>query len=819
MIKKLLTLLFYIGTVVNLSFLFAPPAAGQGGFTTVTGTVTDPNGVKYSCATISAQMITAGGAAPTLNGVGFSTTTAPVGLGCPTNPGSGANGSFAMRLADNGVIVPGNTQWKFTVNTSGNPPPLGTGPQTFSFTTAINCSTNTPSTCTSNQMDISTQLSALAPALGGGGGGSTTFPTLAGGTNTSSNFICGTGCNISTSGTGGNAATTATTASNAIGYQGKVFNATDPAYGLSVSNTAAQNNTALTALATAVNAYVGANNMDYPVVYIPGGNAGGNATYAYSGGLVFTRPFTMLCGKGAMLNYTGSAHAADFGPTGLTSTTLTEQQANASNYTIEDCGFTGAASATQGLFFNQFVFGPHIYDSHFFNFTGGGTAFKIYMSPNISDCDIERNLFDNDDNTARNELRIDATTGFSDQCRVVSNTYTNTFYQVGSATNIATNLGIGFWVDGQGSLVAFNNMNFCAPCIRVGPGPSIGINGTRVIGNYLEGSPNTTATTLIQYGDPASATFVDSLKISDNFALANFSGNTFIGPASATTGLTNTMLANNRLSGFALPLVAENNVAGQTGNTFWDDIGCSAGQCTPSQIVTVSGNVTAWGQPNYPLYVPNGTAAGPSLAFALSSAGGIDQGLYNHVSGGGEYEALTGNPGVNALAFGVESQNASSAYAGFYLNHPNDTGAFPNRGFTIRHAGGSTGTNFADFENGSFGWFTSIGGTLTQKLGLSNTGHVLSTGVLLTGGNLSGCGTSPSILGTDSAGVVTVGTAAGTTCVLTFASAWGAAPACTITDDSAIVAIQGTSTTTTLTFTGSAALTSAKLTYICIGTS
>jgi hypothetical protein len=161
MIRKLL--LLYI-----VAAAFASAAASQGGFTTVTGTIVDPNLFPYACSggTISAQLITAGGAGPTLNGLGFSTVTSPVQLGCITSPGSGANGSFAMRLADSGVIVPGNTQWKFTVNMSpGITPPMGTGPQSFSFTTAINCSTNTPATCTSNTIDISTQLNALAPAL------------------------------------------------------------------------------------------------------------------------------------------------------------------------------------------------------------------------------------------------------------------------------------------------------------------------------------------------------------------------------------------------------------------------------------------------------------------------------------------------------------------------------------------------------------------------------------------------------------------------------------------------------------------------------
>ena len=62
----------------------------QGGFTTVTGTITDPNGLKYSCGFISAQLITAGGAGATLNGGGFTTQTSPIQLGCPTSPGTSA---------------------------------------------------------------------------------------------------------------------------------------------------------------------------------------------------------------------------------------------------------------------------------------------------------------------------------------------------------------------------------------------------------------------------------------------------------------------------------------------------------------------------------------------------------------------------------------------------------------------------------------------------------------------------------------------------------------------------------------------------------
>jgi hypothetical protein len=172
------------------------PVFGQGGFTTVSGTITDPNGIPWADGSITAQFITPGGTAPTLNGQPFTSTTASGLLG-PT-------GSFTMRLGDNGVIAcptsPCGT-WQFTTSIApGVLPPLGKGPQSFNVTTAINCGTNTPATCTSNAMTITAALTPV-PALSFSTG-SGSFATLAGGTNTSSAFVCGTGCSLTTSGTG-----------------------------------------------------------------------------------------------------------------------------------------------------------------------------------------------------------------------------------------------------------------------------------------------------------------------------------------------------------------------------------------------------------------------------------------------------------------------------------------------------------------------------------------------------------------------------------------------------------------------------------------
>jgi hypothetical protein len=164
--RRLWRILFLLAVSCGLS----ASLQAQGGFTTVTGTITGAaDGLVWSCGTIAAQLITAGGVSPTLNGGGFSTSTSPIALGCPTTNGLPA-GSFSMRLADSGVIVPSTTTWQFTVSVApGIAPPAGTGPQSFTYTTAINCSTNTPSTCTANTMSISAQLSALAPRLSNSG--------------------------------------------------------------------------------------------------------------------------------------------------------------------------------------------------------------------------------------------------------------------------------------------------------------------------------------------------------------------------------------------------------------------------------------------------------------------------------------------------------------------------------------------------------------------------------------------------------------------------------------------------------------------------
>jgi hypothetical protein len=102
-------------------------------------------------------------------------------------------------------------------------------------------------------------------------------------------------------------------------------------------------------------------------------------------------------------------------------------------------------------------------------------------------------------------------------------------------------------------------------------------------------------------------------------------------------------------------------------------------------------------------------------------------------------------------------------------------------------------------------------------LKLVPAGHVKMTG---TAPAVSACGVTPSVVtGSDHAGKLTTGSG-GTvqSCTITFAVPYSAAPACVVNDESAILLVRATSTTTTLVLDSAVAgtLASQVLSYICI---
>ena len=94
-------------------------------------------------------------------------------------------------------------------------------------------------------------------------------------------------------------------------------------------------------------------------------------------------------------------------------------------------------------------------------------------------------------------------------------------------------------------------------------------------------------------------------------------------------------------------------------------------------------------------------------------------------------------------------------------------------------------------------------------------GHLVSLGTATT---VSSCGSTPSIVGNDIAGKVTIGTGTITSCTVTFATPYDTnAPSCLTENTSAVLATTSSTTTTVLTITSATTMASAVINYVCIG--
>lgn len=115
----------------------------------------------------------------------------------------------------------------------------------------------------------------------------------------------------------------------------------------------------------------------------------------------------------------------------------------------------------------------------------------------------------------------------------------------------------------------------------------------------------------------------------------------------------------------------------------------------------------------------------------------------------------------------------------------------------------------------------SVGGTTTLTGALTNTGAVNAPAHLNTGATppvLTSCGTTPSITGSDTAGIVTMGTTA-TGCVITFATAYTGTPYCVVSWIATPLASQSYVTANTAITTTQTSTSNNKLQYICVGPS
>jgi len=144
----------------------ALPAAAQN-TTVVTGTIKDTNGLAYANATVQAQLVPSG-ITPTIPPPCNGQSSTPCAVSAYSRATADVTGTFSMNLASNAVLTPGGTQWQFTVNETGVPPPLGTGSQACSATLTISGASQSVSSNFSS-------CPALSNAGGGTGPGSNVF--------------------------------------------------------------------------------------------------------------------------------------------------------------------------------------------------------------------------------------------------------------------------------------------------------------------------------------------------------------------------------------------------------------------------------------------------------------------------------------------------------------------------------------------------------------------------------------------------------------------------------------------------------------------
>jgi hypothetical protein len=145
--KQILAVGFFLASCLLL------PAPSFAQFTTVTATVQDPNGIPYAGAILNAVLVPGASGGYTLSGSPYAGRIGPVTLD--------SAGKFTVNFGDVTLITPGSPQWQITIDSASATiaGPLGTGPQSFTFTsTGTTISGSSP-------VSLTTALNAIAPKL------------------------------------------------------------------------------------------------------------------------------------------------------------------------------------------------------------------------------------------------------------------------------------------------------------------------------------------------------------------------------------------------------------------------------------------------------------------------------------------------------------------------------------------------------------------------------------------------------------------------------------------------------------------------------
>lgn len=343
------------------------------------------------------------------------------------------------------------------------------------------------------------------------------------------------------------------------------------------------------------------------------------------------------------------------------------------------------------------------------------------------------------------------------------------------------------------------------------PGSSTGFRNTFV--GYWAGQANTTGSYNVALGNSALKSLLSG---SFNTAIGyrtlelNVSGdsNTATGyiALTANTGSFNTAEGHGALtanttgaSNASMGYLALGESITGSGNAVIGSQGLKNNQSATSSVSV--GADAATGLANYANQ--GGVYIGRSAGY--SAASGSD---YNTFIG---YQAGYFNTvGANNIVLGANIDVASTTGSGSsgLLNIGNliyGTGLYNGSTVSISPAGGKVGIG----TSSPFATLSVVGDIVGQHLHSTSTAPAISS-----------CGTSPSIVGSDGAGKVTLGTSIGVdnTCTLTFSKAWSSAPACMANNETQVLLTRAVSSVSTLTISVAATFTDSDvISYLCLG--
>jgi len=312
-------------------------------------------------------------------------------------------------------------------------------------------------------------------------------------------------------------------------------------------------------------------------------NFGGSGTSP----IHITVPQTFDC-AGATLNYTGTAHVMDLDYYAVVP------------LVIEGCRFTGAASATHGIYAGTFApVNVTIRNNTFYDF-GNTTGYDIYFAGQPFEVDLLFNQWWDDDGGTRNAAYFKG----SFSSKIIGNTQECQSNPAGPCSTA----GRGIYV-GEGTSVLANVLQYHYPELTLGQG-----KGT-VIANHFEGNSGQPLPA-ISYGDQQTGVSgITCSTISGNTFYSNLaSGVPLIGPETAVSGtniLSRCDFSNNEVGPptVASPYIVTNFGTGNIWGKNLNGGGLITPASTPAPFDYPGRNFTIVAN-TYPL--PNGlTALGP----------------------------------------------------------------------------------------------------------------------------------------------------------------------------------------------------------------